>query len=804
MMPTQAGRSLAGFWAPFPRLVLFWHGENLKFLALGRIARRDIVKAAMSNHSASPLEPSMEDILASIRRIIAEEDEQEARNARRARPEEPPRAIAAPSRPAEPSQAEPAGLETPPAPSRPEPPRPEAPRPEASRSEASRPETPRAEASRPEPRRFRFEEPIEPPKVDWSGLSGVPQPPAAPSRPAPRAEEEQGEGWAERAFERPGPDPETKFDFEIPFRESDDKDLDADFDAILKSPAPLRPEPTRPEPPAPRVVESVYGGRFVEPPPVSSPAPTPSRPPEPQPSRPAAEDPFARFLAPPPSAFDDGYTLDPEAQPAAAFGGFAAEAPRPSRPEPAAVKSAAIKEADPLEGAEAFLRRSASESFSFAAETAEAADRAADSVAGGVKDVFSGALDFAAETADGVREGVKSAGRSVFDASEDFAEAAEDKAVAVAGGVKDVFSGALDFAAETADSAKEGVKAAGGSVFDAAADLTKSAVKTTEDLGRAAAASVSEAAAATIEAVEAATPELPAFTPPDFDLPDFASLREEVVRKTDSTRREVEDIFGDLAEDPVEPKAPVEKPHQPVSLKAGLEDDLAGFGVDRFSRDDLDDSVLNLPNDRRIPEPPPIEAAAPESVFDPDSFWNDFADPKPESAQDSPFDIPPAPAEPESAFVREELLLTERLGDVEDPASIWESAGKAAVAATTLAAPAPASVSTALAAPRSTPPAALSARQALAEDEELLSEAAERASARAMAALGAAQTPRLHGGLQLPGSEGEAESLNAVVRQMLKPMLREWLDENLPGMVERLVRAEIERVGARAAWSERD
>ena len=33
-----------------------------------------------------------------------------------------------------------------------------------------------------------------------------------------------------------------------------------------------------------------------------------------------------------------------------------------------------------------------------------------------------------------------------------------------------------------------------------------------------------------------------------------------------------------------------------------------------------------------------------------------------------------------------------------------------------------------------------------------------------------------------------------VVREILRPMLRMWLDDNLPTLVERLVRAEIERV----------
>lgn len=37
-------------------------------------------------------------------------------------------------------------------------------------------------------------------------------------------------------------------------------------------------------------------------------------------------------------------------------------------------------------------------------------------------------------------------------------------------------------------------------------------------------------------------------------------------------------------------------------------------------------------------------------------------------------------------------------------------------------------------------------------------------------------------------------TLEDLVREMLRPMLKSWLDDNLPGMVERLVRAEIERV----------
>ncbi|SCB56930.1 hypothetical protein GA0061105_101770 [Rhizobium aethiopicum] len=40
----------------------------------------------------------------------------------------------------------------------------------------------------------------------------------------------------------------------------------------------------------------------------------------------------------------------------------------------------------------------------------------------------------------------------------------------------------------------------------------------------------------------------------------------------------------------------------------------------------------------------------------------------------------------------------------------------------------------------------------------------------------------------------ERRSLDEIAEDMLRPMLREWLDDNLPTLVERLVREEIERV----------
>jgi hypothetical protein len=41
---------------------------------------------------------------------------------------------------------------------------------------------------------------------------------------------------------------------------------------------------------------------------------------------------------------------------------------------------------------------------------------------------------------------------------------------------------------------------------------------------------------------------------------------------------------------------------------------------------------------------------------------------------------------------------------------------------------------------------------------------------------------------------GTAQTLEDVVRQMLQPMLQSWIDSKLPGIVERLLAAELSRV----------
>ena len=40
----------------------------------------------------------------------------------------------------------------------------------------------------------------------------------------------------------------------------------------------------------------------------------------------------------------------------------------------------------------------------------------------------------------------------------------------------------------------------------------------------------------------------------------------------------------------------------------------------------------------------------------------------------------------------------------------------------------------------------------------------------------------------------EGRTLEDVVRELLRPLLQQWLDANLPGIVEAAVQAEVERI----------
>ena len=47
---------------------------------------------------------------------------------------------------------------------------------------------------------------------------------------------------------------------------------------------------------------------------------------------------------------------------------------------------------------------------------------------------------------------------------------------------------------------------------------------------------------------------------------------------------------------------------------------------------------------------------------------------------------------------------------------------------------------------------------------------------------------------EMPLGPGAAKTLEDIVRELMRPMLKDWLDENLPGVVERVVRKEVQKL----------
>jgi uncharacterized protein len=91
--------------------------------------------------------------------------------------------------------------------------------------------------------------------------------------------------------------------------------------------------------------------------------------------------------------------------------------------------------------------------------------------------------------------------------------------------------------------------------------------------------------------------------------------------------------------------------------------------------------------------------------------------------------------------------------------------------------------------PGPSPPAA---QPSGANDERLVSDVAALAAATAFGRL--ASVPRAR--REPPLVAGRP--LDEIVCELLRPLLQTWLDENLPGIVERLVQAEIARISARS------
>jgi cell pole-organizing protein PopZ len=197
----------------------------------------------------------------------------------------------------------------------------------------------------------------------------------------------------------------------------------------------------------------------------------------------------------------------------------------------------------------------------------------------------------------------------------------------------------------------------------------------------------------------------------------------------------------------------------------------------RAAEEDHGSEILDLTESmtaRMFGEPEPAPAPSPG----PDAM-SEFREAEPAPQESEPasqfHELEPVPQEPEAAPQTQEpdpapqFHMTENYSD----ASVEEAAEQPAM-------PQPSEQSVPYVAPETEQRGA--PERGVGERGQLLSSATSAAVDSAFNAL--AHTVLVQ----------NARTLEDLVREMLRPMLKTWLDDNLPGMVERLVRAEIERV----------
>lgn len=171
----------------------------------------------------------------------------------------------------------------------------------------------------------------------------------------------------------------------------------------------------------------------------------------------------------------------------------------------------------------------------------------------------------------------------------------------------------------------------------------------------------------------------------------------------------------------------------------------------------------------------PAEEAAPEPA--PEPAAEAPAEPEPEPVAE-------APAEPEPAD-DEVLELTDKIDEVgggTDPLALDDDLMIVDREEDTPAPqPEPEPEPAAEAAPEPAP------QPAVEEDDSLVGASAATAAAGAFDAL--AENLRV--------ASADGLTLEGIVREMMRPMLKDWLDTNLPRIVEEKVEAEIERIARR-------
>ena len=193
------------------------------------------------------------------------------------------------------------------------------------------------------------------------------------------------------------------------------------------------------------------------------------------------------------------------------------------------------------------------------------------------------------------------------------------------------------------------------------------------------------------------------------------------------------------------------------------------------------------------PPPPKPAAAAPEpaamSQDDIDAMLSSFDQP---IAEDKP-EPPPPPPEPEPEPEPDVLDLTEAMATPEPDAEPEAEAEPEWPAFRTIGEPDVMFAEPAKPEPPPPPPPP-PPRAAQAPRPEPAPAPAGPPEPPIMSAQTGAAVDAAFNALAHTVLVQNAKTLEDLVKEMLRPLLKSWLDDNLPGLVERLVRAEIERV----------
>lgn len=215
---------------------------------------------------------------------------------------------------------------------------------------------------------------------------------------------------------------------------------------------------------------------------------------------------------------------------------------------------------------------------------------------------------------------------------------------------------------------------------------------------------------------------------------------------------------------------------QPKSSEPSMEEILASIRriiADEPVKPPAPPAPANAPAPAAATPPVPLPAAADdEEVMD--------LTPRPRIRTPEPHFITDDPVDNDLSFADPHTAKPKSQDDIDALMNAAMEAEVAPPAPVATAAPVPVASSAPAATPAFAP--APVAERANVPAERLISADTDRATSAAFSSLANTILTR------------NARTLDDLMQEMMRPMIKNWLDDNLPTVVERLVRAEIERV----------